>query len=216
MPARPTGIMIVAATNLHRAAWQALLGAQPGLHVIGAVAGIAEARPLLAAHEPSAVLVDLPVSDAATLDRLRSGGPLPGVLVLVDAYDIAQSAALLQSGAAGFLRYSASVGELARSLIAVGRGELVLPPELAPAILLGLARGPAVPARAAEHISEREMDVLRLLAQGCTNKDIAQTLVLSVRTVETHLRSIFGKIGARSRTDAAVWAVRHGVEAESS
>ena len=61
-----------------------------------------------------------------------------------------------------------------------------------------------------EPLSDREMEVLRLLAQGLTNKAIAQSLILSVRTVEAHLRSIFGKLGVHSRTEAALWAVKHG------
>jgi DNA-binding NarL/FixJ family response regulator len=61
-----------------------------------------------------------------------------------------------------------------------------------------------------ESLSEREVEVLKFLAQGLTNKDIAQTLFLSVRTVEAHLRNIFGKLGVRSRTEAALWANKHG------
>lgn len=71
------------------------------------------------------------------------------------------------------------------------------------------------PDRLIEPLSEREADVLRLLAQGLTNKDIAQTLILSVRTVEAHLRSVYGKLGVRSRTEAALWAVKHGYNPEA-
>ncbi|HET7376275.1 MAG TPA: response regulator transcription factor, partial [Anaerolineae bacterium] len=59
-------------------------------------------------------------------------------------------------------------------------------------------------------LTEREIEVLRLLAQGSTNKDIAQTLILSVRTIDAHLRSIFAKLNVRSRTEAALWAARYG------
>jgi DNA-binding NarL/FixJ family response regulator len=103
------------------------------------------------------------------------------------------------------------VGDLARAIIAAGRGEIALPPHIAGRALAALARGePASDEGLIEPLSERELEVLRLLAQGLTNKDMAQTLILSVRTVEAHLRNIFGKLGVRSRTEAALWAVTHG------
>ena len=76
--------------------------------------------------------------------------------------------------------------------------------------LVAIARGEGVDDAQTEALSEREAEILRLLAQGLTNKDIAQTLILSVRTVEAHLRNIFAKLGVRSRTEAALWAVKHG------
>jgi DNA-binding NarL/FixJ family response regulator len=80
--------------------------------------------------------------------------------------------------------------------------------------LVALARGESAAQSLVEPLSEREIEVLRLLAHGSTNKDIAQTLILSVRTVEAHLRNIYGKLGVRSRTEAALWAVKHGYGAE--
>ena len=73
-----------------------------------------------------------------------------------------------------------------------------------------LARGERLEGDLVEPLSARETEVLGLLARGLTNKDIAQSLMLSVRTVEAHLRSIFGKLAVGSRTEAALWAVRHG------
>ena len=102
------------------------------------------------------------------------------------------------------------MAELDRAIIAVGRGEIALPPSIAARALAALARGETIKGDLIEALSEREVEVLQLLAQGMTNKDIAQTLILSVRTVEAHLRSIFGKLGVRSRTEAALWATEHG------
>ena len=120
------------------------------------------------------------------------------------------SSPLLQAGATGCISRDDTVGDLARAIIAAGRGEPVLPPVIASQALLALARGQAVSQNPIESLSEREMEIVRLLAQGQTNKDIAQTLILSVRTVEAHLRSIFARLGVRSRTEAALWAAKHG------
>src|SRR3972149_4536137 len=96
-------------------------------------------------------------------------------------------------------------------------GELCPPPPSAARAVAALPRGESVGdpgagsvADLVEPLSDREAEVLRLLAQGLTNKDMAQTLMLSVRTVEAHRRSIYGKLGARARTEAALWAVKHG------
>jgi NarL family two-component system response regulator LiaR len=102
---------------------------------------------------------------------------------------------------------------LVQAIVAAGRGEIVLPPEWATKALVALARGEMGQERPSPHtLTDREEDVLRLLAQGRTNKDIAQTLFLSVRTIEAHLRNIYGKLAVASRTEAVLWAVQHGYE----
>jgi DNA-binding NarL/FixJ family response regulator len=78
--------------------------------------------------------------------------------------------------------------------------------------MLALARGDHRPQQTVETLTDHEKEVLTLLAQGLTNKDIAQSLFLSVRTIETHLRNIYGKLNVSSRTEAVLWAVQHGYE----
>lgn len=117
---------------------------------------------------------------------------------------------MLKAGAAGCVSRDESVAELARAVIACGREEISLPPSVASRALAALARGETVSASPNEPLSERETEVLGLLARGLTNKGIAQELFVSVRTVEAHLRSIFAKLGVRSRTEAALWAVERG------
>jgi NarL family two-component system response regulator LiaR len=104
------------------------------------------------------------------------------------------------------------VPELAQALIAVGRGEIVLPPELASNVMMALARGGSQPKETVEPLTDREQEVITLLAQGLTNKDIAQSLFLSVRTIEAHLRNVYSKLDITSRTEAVLWAVQHGYE----
>lgn len=138
--------------------------------------------------------------------------PDSGLLVLMTKYDVIEIVTLLKAGATGFINRDATVGDLARSIIAVGRDEIVLPPELATQILLALARGDGVQERPEIILTDREQEVLALLARGLTNKDIAQSLILSVRTVEAHLRNIYGKLEVNSRTEATLWAINHGYD----
>ncbi len=207
----PTQLIILAATTLYRAAWQALLANQPGIIVAGAVGDIPRMSAFLQPDQPATLLIDLPSPLLPVAQQLKMMVPDHGLLVLVNSYELDQVVPLLQAGVAGCLSRDEPVAELSRAIIAVGRGEIVLPPSIAARALATLARGDTSGSDGLiEPLSEREIEVLRLLAQGLTNKDIAQTLILSVRTVEAHLRNIFGKLGVRSRTEAALWATKHG------
>jgi len=203
-------VIVFAPAVLHRDAWLALLSGQPGIEPAGGVAAVDELSPLLVPPGSTAVLIDLPAPDPDLIRGLRAAAPEAGLIVLVPAYDLPLVVELLQAGATGVLSTAEGAGELSRGLIAAGRGEIVLPPEIAARALSALARGERGEGGLVEPLSEREGEVLRWLGQGLTNKDIAQTLMLSVRTVEAHLRNIYGKLGVRSRTEAALWAVRHG------
>lgn len=209
---------------LHRDAWLALLSGQPGIRVAGELPDPSAVKPSFPPG-PVTILVDVPELRPDAVAALRQHYPQAGLLLLVSAYHLPEVIQLLQSGATGLISRHESTAGLVLAIVAVGRGEFVLPPHIAIQSLLALARGrleanpaapspfPAAPdreARLIEPLTEREKEVLRLLAQGLTNKDIAQTMVLSVRTVETHLRSIFAKIDVHSRTEAVLWAVRSG------
>src|SRR3972149_4886183 len=196
-----THVLIFAEAALHREAWRALLSGQPGIRLAGVASDLA-AVTSLPAGQPGAGPVDQPPPRPDLVRRLKASVSDCGLLLLVDNFDLGEVIPLLQAGATGCISRDSPVGDLARGIIAAGRGEIVLPPAIAGRAPAGGVRG--------EPLSDREAEVLRLLAQGLTNKDMAQTLILSVRTVEAHLRSIYGKLGARSRTEAALWAVKHG------
>jgi DNA-binding NarL/FixJ family response regulator len=208
----PTRLVILAPAALHREAWRALLTGQPDITVVGAMADINLLAMSPSAPQPTTVLIDLPQVIPDFARQLKTAAPECGLLFLVPSYDLADILPLLQAGATGCVSRDDSVGNLARAIIAVGRGELALPPTIATQALLALARGEAVSQNQTEALSEREMEIVRLLAQGLTNKDIAQTLILSVRTVEAHMRSIFAKLGVHSRTEAALWAIKNGYD----
>lgn len=207
--ANVTAVVVIAEGALRRSAWEALLAQQPGLSVAATVAGPAEVRAVMPADGPVAILADgvgLGAEQAAGLVTAAGGA---GVLWLLEEVELEPVTVLLRAGVIGCLPTGASVGELARAIVAVGRGEIALPASVAARALTRLTRPPATEGQPADDLTDREREVVALLAQGLTNKDIAQNLFLSVRTVEAHLRSVYGKLDVRSRTEAALWAIEH-------
>jgi DNA-binding NarL/FixJ family response regulator len=164
-----TSVIIMAKTNLHRAAWRSLLKRQPGIVVLGAAGRVAEMAALLETQQNVAILVDLPDVHAELVDQLRSTLPECGLLFLVENYEFGGIVDLLHAGAIGIMERDVAVADLARGIIAVGRGEIVLPPDLATRALVALARGEAVQEASPAALTSREQEVLKLLAQGFTN-----------------------------------------------
>jgi len=212
-----TSVIAVARGALHGAAWRALLERQPGIAFAGATSdpgGLAELRagaPVAtlqtAPAAPLAVLVDVAAPSPQLVREVLGAMPDGGILVLLQRSELDAVADLVRAGALGCLSAEVDPPELVRALVAVGRGELVLPPGLAAPVLAQLASG-RPPLEPRDALSARETEVVALLARGRTNKDIADELFLSVRTVEAHLRSVYAKLAVRSRTEAALWAVR--------
>ena len=207
-----TRLIILTPATLYQEAWRALLSTQLGIEVVDTVSQPQDLGQLIPLNQrPTTILIDLAAAEPAVAHQFKEITPAPGLLFLVDEYDLAKMVALLQVGAAGCLIRDATVADLVRGIIAAGRGEIVLPPEWATKALVALVRGEVEQGRPfLNTLTDREQDVLRLLAHGMTNKDIAQSLFLSVRTIEAHLRNIYGKLGVTSRTAAVLWAVQHG------
>ncbi len=213
MPARsPTEVLILSSFALQGEAWSALLSGQPDIVASGAL-GVDDTSALPALtrlQKPATILVDHPAPRPDLVRRLNEAAPDPNLLLLVGSYELAEILPLLRAGATGCVSRESTVGDLARAIIAAGRGEIALPPLVAARALAALARGEPVGESPVAPLSEKEAEVLQLLGRGLTNKDIAQTLFISVRTVEAHLRGIFAKLGVRSRNEAALWAARRG------
>jgi DNA-binding NarL/FixJ family response regulator len=211
-----THLFIFSPHALQCEAWRALLSNQPGILISGTLTEPSQITTHMRPEQASTILIDLSTPLAELAHRFRTLAPGCGLLFLVPSYELSIVLPLLRAGATGFISRDASLGDLARAIIAAGRGEIVLPPEIAVQSLMALAQGQpfeqgmVATLASLAPLSERETEVLRLLAQGFTNKDIAQALILSVRTVEAHLRGIFAKLGVSSRTEAALWAVQHG------
>ena len=205
-----TSVIILTPTLLQREAWLALLAKQPQIRVLAALTDVEELKELLPLGHPTTILMDYPVLRFDLVKQVLDDAPRCGLVVMVNTHTHEDMVSLLQMGASGCVSRDDSLAHLARSIIAAGRGEIIIPTRYVSSVLDSLANRQASASIPMDTLSEREADVLRLLAQGMTNKEAAQKLFLSVRTVEAHLRSIYSKLGVSSRTEAVLWAVRNG------
>jgi DNA-binding NarL/FixJ family response regulator len=156
---------------------------------------------------PDVVLMDMkmPVMDGIAATReIKSRWPLIEVVAMTRFVEEAMVRDALQAGAAGYLLKDADADEVARAIRAAHDGQMHLDPTVARLLATSL-RGPARPG---EDLTPREREVLGLVAEGASNRQIAETLVVSERTARTHVSSILSKLGLVSRTQAALWAVK--------
>jgi DNA-binding NarL/FixJ family response regulator len=186
-----------------------LVGTFEGVELVGAAANGEEAVALCAERTPDVVLMDLemPVLDGiGATARIAAEHPDVAVVVLTSFSDRDRILRALDAGAVGYLLKDAEPEELARAIEAAARGEAPLDPRAAGALLS--ARRSALPA---QELSEREREVLLMVAEGLPNKLIARRLEISEKTVKAHLTSVFRTIGVTDRTQAALWAERNGL-----
>jgi NarL family two-component system response regulator LiaR len=201
-------VLIVDDHAVVRRGLRAFLDLQPDVEVVGEAADGASAEGMTGTLRPDVVLMDLvmPNTDGiATIRRLRAASEKPTVLVLTSFLDDVHVFAALQAGAAGYLLKDIQPDELVRAIRQVHQGESALHPKVA----ARLVQHTAQPAGFAD-FTPRERDVLRLLAEGFANKEIARRLSLSEKTVKTHVSNILHKLGVADRTQAALLAVRRG------
>jgi DNA-binding NarL/FixJ family response regulator len=195
-----------------------MLDLLPEISVVGAAADGAEALALADEHHPDAMLVDLhmPVLDGIeTTRRLSQEHPGIAVVVLTTYADDASILDALRAGARGYLTKNAGRADIARALHGAVNGQSVLDSSVQATLLrtTGDPR-PANPSPARslpDDLTAREAEVLSLIAQGLTNRDIAASLYLSAHTVKTHINRIFAKTGAKTRSKAILYAQNHGL-----
>ena len=216
-----TRVMIVDDQGMVRAGFAAYLGAQDDIEVVGEAADGAEAVRRVGELRPDVVLMDvrMPVLDgiSATREILAStaeGARAPKVLVLTtfDLDDHVYEA--LRAGASGFLLKDASAVELAEAVRVVAAGDAVISPSVTRRLIAEFARlgGPRAPSRTRlEHLTTRETEVLALVAQGLSNTEIADHLVIAEETVKTHVGRMLSKLALRDRAQAIVFAYETGL-----
>ena len=213
----PVRVLLVEDQTVFREALAVALGREPDVDVVGLVGTILEARTCLSRTPADVVVTELDLPDGQGIDLIRDlRGPRPLVQVLVltataDRYDLAQAVA---AGAAGVLLKSAPLSEILTAVRRLCAGQPVADPaELVRLLRLAEQRREEEQAArsALARLTPRERDVLVALAQGLSDKEIAQQLHVGRETVHTHMVNLMGKLEVESRLQALVFAVRNGV-----
>jgi DNA-binding NarL/FixJ family response regulator len=206
-------VLLVDDQALFREALGTLLDARPEVEVVGEAGDGHQALERAAALAPDVVLMDLhmPVLDGiAATRRLRVEQPGVRVLALTTFDDDEDVFAALRAGALGYLLKDVSADRLVEAVQAAARGESVLQPSVAAKVVARFAQLDDAPRSRPQPLvvplSDRELDVLRLLADGRSNREIATALFLAEGTVKNHVTNVLGKLGARDRTQAALRA----------
>jgi DNA-binding NarL/FixJ family response regulator len=213
-------VLIVDDQAMIREGFAALLGAQPDIVVVGDVANGAEAVTASRRLDPDVVLMDvrMPVMDGlAATERILSGPPgvhQPRILILTtfDLDDYVFGA--LRAGASGFVLKDAPAAELVHAVRVVAAGEALLAPSVTRRLIADYTTRGRPDRRAATALREltpRETDVLRLVAHGRSNQEIAADLVLAEQTVKTHVSRVLAKLELRDRAQAVVFAYESGL-----
>jgi NarL family two-component system response regulator LiaR len=187
---------------------RALLADEPDLHVVGETDDGAEAVRMAQQLHPDVVLIDLsiPTVDGISATRMiRAGRPNTHVVVMTGVHEDTPAIEAIRAGAAAYLLKEARTEELLRTVRGAGAGQVALPAHAA-ARMFRVVGGPDV-------LSQRETDVLYLVARGLANKQVARELGITESTVKTHVSGIMGKLGLPSRTQVALYAARTGLVA---
>jgi DNA-binding NarL/FixJ family response regulator len=198
-----------------------IVGGLPGVEVVGLAADGQEAISLVDEAQPDVVLMDLrmPVMDGATAtSAIRARWPGTQVVVLTTYADDESILAALSAGASGYLTKDATRDDIRRALEAAAAGQSLLDPTVQ-SVLLQAAQAGFRPAPVAplagrdlpDGLTEREAEVLRLMANGRSNREIADQLYVAEATVKTHVNRIFAKTQSRDRAQATAYAHRHGL-----
>lgn len=208
-------VLVIAHSVVMQAGLEALLASDPKLEVVGSLADTRYLQSQVEQLQPDVVLLEWEESDLDWLGTLVGEGagaetPAatgPGMVLLMEDWQSAPIADLLRSGVQGILPDDATADEIIGTLQTVALGLTVLHPDIATPLLLSLpSNSPISPTS----LTPREIEVLQMLAEGLGNKAIARRLTISEHTVKFHIGSIFSKLNASSRTEAAILGARQG------
>jgi two-component system, NarL family, response regulator LiaR len=202
-------ILVVDDHSVVRQGLRMFLSLDPDFEIVGEAEDGTQAVELARRTQPDVVLMDLlmPVMDGIEATAaIRNASPDIEVVALTSVLEDSAVIDAVRAGAIGYLLKDAQADELCRAIRAAAAGQVQLSPKAAERLVREV-RAPASP----ETLTEREIEVLRLLAHGRSNKEIAHDLVISEKTVKTHVSNILAKLGVPSRTQAALYAARIGL-----
>ena len=205
-------VMIVDDHAVVREGLRNFLELVPEIHVTGEAASGAEALSILPRAKPQVVLMDLvmPGMDGIeTTRKIHQDHPEVAIIILTSFAEDEKLFPAIRAGAVSYLLKDVGPRELADTILAAARGEVRLPPEVARRLVSGIADGSGK--RAEEILTERELEVLRCLGRGQSNKEIGETLFISEKTVKTHVSNILDKLSLSDRTQAALFAAKRGL-----
>jgi NarL family two-component system response regulator LiaR len=207
-------VLLVDDHEMVRIGLAAVLGTEDGIEVVGEAGSGEEGIRLAQEYNPDVVLMDLVMGGMdgiETTKQLMKQYPEIKVIVLTSYLDDEKMYPVIEAGAFSYLLKTSRASEVADAIRAAARGQSVLESQVASKMMNRFRNNAKGEAPAYKELTEREMEVLRLLAQGKSNQDIADQLIIGIKTVKFHVTNILAKLGVEDRTQAAIYAYKNGL-----
>ncbi|MFC4597147.1 response regulator [Cohnella hongkongensis] len=207
-------VLLVDDHEMVRIGLAAVLGTEEGIEVVGEAGNGMDGLRLAREYSPDVVLMDLVMEGMdgiETTRRIMEEMPDCRVIVLTSFLDDEKMYPVIEAGAFSYLLKTSRASEIADAIRAAARGQSVLESQVASKMMNRFRRPQQTAAQPHEDLTEREMEVLKLIALGKSNQEIADDLFIGIKTVKYHLTNLFGKLGVEDRTQAAIYAHRNGL-----
>lgn len=206
-------VLLVDDHEMVRIGLAAVLGTEDGIEVVGEASSGQEGIRLALEYRPDVVLMDLVMEGMdgiETTKKLLQEHPDCKVIVLTSFLDDEKMYPVLEAGAFSYLLKTSRATEIAQAIRAAAKGQSVLESQVA-SKLMNRFRQPKPAAAPHEELTEREMEVLKLIASGKSNQEVADELFIGIKTVKFHVTNVLAKLGVEDRTQAAIYAFKHGL-----